>query len=280
MHDLSGEEEDGISARLLRAVARVWPVCFAVVLSYIVGCDVVGYFRGPGDTVYVTASVLNLRKRPTTKAPVLVRLRRGDELAVLQKDGKWMKVKVDSNTDRVGWVHADYVGTSEGVRAALRRDLKRRKRPRRGRPTAPLEQRADKRLLDGPSLSRLGLSTLGLSKEDFLEGFPDGLEVETLDPIADEQRHVGAVADGQVVVEFWGNPEDLSRASVMVSVVDVPGEDLTRNAGLAVRFVRNAVPQWRRNGSWMVDKLRELTRLDTGEGGFDTNSKKVRFKCI
>ena len=239
-----------------------WLVGFLFVgLGVQLGCGLGGYFKG--ELVYVTASVLNLREQPTTKAPVLKRLNRGEELEVLEKGEGWLRV--ETGEEVVGWVHGNYVGDPAAVRAALKQDLVRR--PQKGRKP---------RVRSWPR----GTGSRRFSVEGMLAGLPEEMEIEEVDPIEGQARSMGVTADGQVVVEFWGNPEGLSRASVMVSVVDVPDEDLSRNAELAARFVRNAVPIWTRDGAWMADKLRELTSQDIGKGGFDGAGKKVRFEFI
>ena len=260
--------------------ARLWTSGLLLsLLGLLVGCDFIASFRQK-EKVYVTASVLNLRETPTTKARVAMRLNRGYELEILERKDKWIKVKSggeDNGQDVIGWVHGDYVGQPSDVRAAQNGDLRRRTSGRRKIRSTPARPEPEK---GQPSSEVADASLLNLSIEDMLAGFPEDVEVEVLHPIAGESRYMGATAEGQVVVEFWGNPENLSRASMTVSVVDVPDEHLTRNAVQAVRFVRNAVPQWNREGGWMADKLRELTSLDIGEGGFDAGGKKVRFKFI
>ncbi len=232
---------------------------FLCILYMLWGCDT-------GEPVYVTASVLNLRERPTTRAPVLERLSRGQELRVLQEDETWLKVRAGEEV--VGWVHRDYVGDPAAVRAALARDLKRRS----GRPGAAGRHDRGARGADGSS-------GLNLSIEKMLTGFPGDMAVEALDAVEGEPRAMGATTGG-LVVEVWGDSENLSRASLMIPVVDVPDGKLFGHADLAVRFIRNAVPQWRRNRVWMAGKLRELSSRDIGRGGFDAGGKAVRFEFI
>ena len=61
----------------------------------------------PPETVRVTGSKLNVRSRPTTAAASVARVRRGDQLAVLGRDGEWVQVKLADGT--VGWVSGRYV---------------------------------------------------------------------------------------------------------------------------------------------------------------------------
>ena len=187
----------------------------------------------PPELVYVTANRLNLRSGPTTRSQVVRRLSRGEELQVKCRSQKWVEVIKGEGVE--GWVHGDYIGNPDQVRAAHKRDMARRKKTRRSwqRPARP----------------------------------------------GQERRFAGAGADGEVL-ELWGDPDRLNRAAINIPVVDVPEEALTKSGKIAVQFVRNAVPRWKRDGSYMSGRLLELTRLDTGEGGFDADGKSVRFNFV
>ena len=113
-----------------------------------------------------------------------------------------------------------------------------------------------------------------------IAGMPDDLILEEVDPIEGQPRHFGATGSGQVVLEFWGPEADLLRSEIMVTVLDISDADLNRNADLVRLFVRNAVPQWQRDTTWIANFLRELSSQDVGTGGFDTRSKTVRFRFI
>lgn len=241
---------------------------FAMVMV-LTGCDWKAYFKLPARSVYVTADALHLRKAPTTRAPVLGQLSRGDELKVLEKKGKWIRVRTEEK--ETGWVHGDYVGNAAAVRAAMREDLEAQRRQRR--PQAPAAARA-------PTTGQTGgASRLNLSIQTLLAGLPESFDVQPVGPAGEEQRYMGSDDSGQVV-EFWGDLENVTRASLMVPVVGVPDTLLARHAELVAAFVRNAVPQWKRKGTWVAGKLRDLTRLDTGVGGFDADGRSVRFRFI
>ena len=250
---------------------RLMVGCLLVLLGTS-GCDLRAYFK-PTETVYVTATALNLREKPTTRARILVRLTRGQELEVVQKSGEWIEVRANEKT--AGWVHGNYVGDPAAVRAALQKDLARRSsRPRKTRSV---------RSADRPSRPQTAVEAdalVHLSIDGMLAGLPEDMVVEEMDPIEGQPRLMGGTSDGQVVVEFWGPEEALLRAEMMVSVVDVPDDALSQSADLAVQFVRNAVPRWKRDGAWMMDFLKELSSRDKGQGGFDAGGKVVRFNFI
>ena len=90
---------------------------FCVLIASLSGCD----YLLPKETVYVTAAILNLREKPTTKSQVVERLQRGRELEIFEKANPWLRVRTDGKTE--GWVHGNYVGDAAAVRAALQKDL-------------------------------------------------------------------------------------------------------------------------------------------------------------
>jgi len=59
------------------------------------------------ETVRVTGSKLNVRASPTTAAASVARVKKGDQLAVLGRDGEWVQVKLADGT--TGWVSGRYV---------------------------------------------------------------------------------------------------------------------------------------------------------------------------
>ncbi|MDP6777620.1 MAG: SH3 domain-containing protein [Candidatus Latescibacteria bacterium] len=240
------------------AVRELRVVLGFLVFVGVLGCD-------PDRTVYVTARALNLREMPNTRAPVLARLERGDELIVRSEHEAWLKVKTGKGV--LGWVHGNYVGDPEAVQAAAQRS---RTRHRKGSSGAALS--------GGPAISEED-RRLDLTMDQLLAGFPDSLVIEERDPLDGELRHVGAVGKGKALA-LWGEPENLTRASLVIPVVDVPDSLLLVGATLAVRFVRNAVPRWRRTPEWMADSMRRISSKDKGQAGFDADGKAVRFEFI
>jgi hypothetical protein len=239
-------------------------VGFLFALFVFSGCE---YFQPEERALtYVTATVLNLRDKPTTKSNVVARLKRGQELVVVEKGDPWLQVQVGDKP--VGWVHGNYLGDAAAVRAALQTDLAHRSSTNKPR----VRQR--------PSQTSQRTTASKMSIDGMLVGLPDDLPLEEMDLLEGQPRHMGAGAGGQVVVEFWGQEADLQRSEMMVSTVDVSDADLRRNADLVRQFVQNAVSQWKRDTDWVVDFLQGLSSKDKGEGGFDTKSKTVRFLFV
>ena len=67
----------------------------------------------PPETVHVTGSKLNVRSQPTTNAATVARVRKGDTLTVLGRDGDWVQVKLADGTS--GWVSGKYVAKDEPI---------------------------------------------------------------------------------------------------------------------------------------------------------------------
>lgn len=232
------------------------------VLLTCVGCE---YFQQEKrELIYVTATVLNLRDKPTTKSQVVGRLKRGQELEIVEKGDPWLQVKVDDKT--MGWVHGNYLGDPAAVRAALQKDLAHRSST--SKPRVRQRQTTRKK------------TTSAMSIDAMLMGLPNDLPIEEMDLLEGKPRHMGAAVGGQVVVEFWGQEADLQRSEIMVSTVGVSDTDLRRNADFVRQFVQNAVSQWKRDTDWVVNFLQELSSKDKGQGGFDTKSKTVRFLFV
>lgn len=246
---------------------------FCVLMASLSGCD----FLLPKETVYVTVPILNLREKPTTRSQVVERLQRGRELEIFERANPWLRVRADGKTE--GWVHGNYVGDAAAVRAALQKDLARRSGTRKKRPvTQPVQPATEPQTTQ--EVPAIPPSPGALSIDGMIAGMPDDLILEEVDPLEGQPRHFGATGSGQVVLEFWGPEADLLRSEIMVTVLDISDADLNRNAALVRLFIRNAVPQWQRDTTWIANFLRELSSKDVGTGGFDTRSKTVRFRFI
>ncbi len=164
-------------------------------------------------------------------------------------------------------MHRDYIGTAADVRAKYAEDMKQRRARRR--PERPRGARRGGRA--GTNGSELSLSGL-------LEGFPEDQTVDDVPPVDGTARSMSVAAGGQVVLEFWGNPERLGRATALVKIVDISDAELERNARLALRFVENAMPALDRDVSWMVDRLRHISSGDAGEGKLEAGERVVAFE--
>jgi uncharacterized protein YgiM (DUF1202 family) len=62
----------------------------------------------PGDTYRVTGEQVNLRAGPSEDANVRSRVKAGDELIELRREGSWLGVRVTSSGEE-GWIYEDLV---------------------------------------------------------------------------------------------------------------------------------------------------------------------------
>ena len=65
----------------------------------------------PEEAVRVTAGKLNVRSKPTTAGATLARVKKGERLLVVGRDGDWLQVKLADGTS--GWVSGAYVRKDE-----------------------------------------------------------------------------------------------------------------------------------------------------------------------
>jgi outer membrane biosynthesis protein TonB len=65
----------------------------------------------PQEYVRVTGSRLNVREQPTTNAPTVARVKKGERLEVLGREGEWVRVRLADGA--TGWVHGKYVHSDE-----------------------------------------------------------------------------------------------------------------------------------------------------------------------
>ncbi|MGE5633290.1 MAG: C40 family peptidase [Caulobacteraceae bacterium] len=88
---------------------------FGAVLVLLFGLSTATVYAAENKTVSVTASALNLRKGPSTSKSIVVTLKKGLKLTVIDQSNGWYKVKTPAGT--LGWVIGTYV-TSSGTTAA------------------------------------------------------------------------------------------------------------------------------------------------------------------
>jgi hypothetical protein len=229
-----------------------------------------------GEAVFVLPPVLNLRQGPSTSTPVLRRLQRGQELKVLEQKEGWNRVRGEGGAE--GWVDADFVGSAAEVRARFEAEVRARRSAGSVRRVPDVSTKG-KDALSGPGPAP-GRPPRELTVDGLLRGFPDEMTVEALEPLDGVPRAMGVAAEGQVVAEFWGAPDRLDRASVTVTVLKVSDEELDRNAGLALAFVKNGMPTLDRDRTWMTDRLKLLSSKDTGEGELKAGGRRVAFEFL
>ena len=80
---------------------------FSTVFILLLGLFTVTVNADDNKIVTVAASRLNLRSGPSTANAVIVTLKQGYKLTILETSNGWYKVKTPART--IGWVHSDYV---------------------------------------------------------------------------------------------------------------------------------------------------------------------------
>lgn len=244
---------------------HIGPYLALLLTVFLAGCDRLPWEDPP---VYVTATVLNLRSDATTRSSIVGRLERADALTVLKRQDPWLQVEAPDGTQ--GWVHGDYVGTVEDVRAAHRADLD----AAHERASANRFQ-SRKEATDDSDPTRLGLSA-----ETLLAGVEPKLTLQEVEAYDGAERYRGVSDDDHIVVEFTGSLSNVKRAVMMVSVEDLSEAELQRNAAAALRFVKNAIPNWKRDVDWMSTKLRALSQVDVGRGEIPAGKLRVTIDSV
>ena len=85
---------------------------------------------------------------------------------------------------------------------------------------------------------------------------PDiGFTFENSSPVNGEPRLIGTSAHGLATIELIGPPENLTRATIKVSIPDDDTHALTLNAEYVLRFIQNVAPQWAGGGDWVIQNL-------------------------
>lgn len=85
---------------------------------------------------------------------------------------------------------------------------------------------------------------------------PDiGFTFEHSSPVAGRPRIIGTSAHGLATIELIGQPANLTRAAITISIPDDNTDALTLNAEYVLRFIQNTAPQWAGGGDWVIQNL-------------------------
>jgi cell wall-associated NlpC family hydrolase len=99
---------------------KIFPLRFGIILTLIIlgilANGVVCFsVSETTPTFYVNSDSVNLRSAPSTAAPILARLQRGQPLVVTVSDGDWQCVRLDNQV--VGWVFGKYLSSNPEANA-------------------------------------------------------------------------------------------------------------------------------------------------------------------
>jgi uncharacterized protein YgiM (DUF1202 family) len=103
----------------------------------------------PAETLGVTATTLNVRAEARASAAVVGKLRRGDQVEVLERAGEWVRVRMASGV--AGWVASAYLGDEAAVAAAAASSGSRRVKPSERRASGNAGCNSDFRFITTPT---------------------------------------------------------------------------------------------------------------------------------
>ena len=67
----------------------------------------------PPTNMYVHAELANLLESASTDAPVVMQLKKGHYLIVLEKQGPWYLVSAHRTRGKAGWIHSSVIGAND-----------------------------------------------------------------------------------------------------------------------------------------------------------------------
>ncbi len=81
-----------------------------VVVILLAGCAMVTTKEVPGK-VWIKVGQANIRSAATIESKIVITLKQGDKLKVLEKSRSWYKVRLSDK--RIGWVHKSVVAPTK-----------------------------------------------------------------------------------------------------------------------------------------------------------------------
>lgn len=64
------------------------------------------------STYWIKTSSANIRTEPSTNAKIVSTMKQGEEVHATESQGDWMKVEIDNDRDRFGWIHSSLLSKS------------------------------------------------------------------------------------------------------------------------------------------------------------------------
>lgn len=81
-----------------------------VVVILLAGCAMVTTKKAPCK-VWIKVGQANIRSEATVESKIVITLREGDRLKVIEKKGNWYKVRLSDK--RIGWAHKSVVAPTK-----------------------------------------------------------------------------------------------------------------------------------------------------------------------
>jgi hypothetical protein len=91
----------------------VWKVLLVLCALVLAGEAVVGIIKPPNEFMYVHAELANLYESASTDAPVVVQLKKGHYLVVIEQRGPWYFVSPHRAHGKTGWIYSPDIAASD-----------------------------------------------------------------------------------------------------------------------------------------------------------------------
>mgnify|MGYP001823038317 FL=1 len=99
--------------QLREGLHPVWTVLLVICALVLTGEAVVDIITPPNKFMYVHAELANLHESASTDAPVLMQLKKGHYLVVLENQGPWQSVAAHRTHGKTGWIQSSETGASD-----------------------------------------------------------------------------------------------------------------------------------------------------------------------
>ena len=100
-------------------------------LTFVIGLFAPASFAGPGDVLYLNGNDVLVRQGASPEHAVVMTLDRGQRLTELERQGQWVRVRVEQAGEPEGWVHTFFTQTTPLVHPTA---------PRQDKPLGPFRQ--------------------------------------------------------------------------------------------------------------------------------------------
>jgi uncharacterized protein YgiM (DUF1202 family) len=86
-----------------------------IILGYLIAVNILA---APGDSFSILGDNVNVRKGPSLKYPVVIKVQKGHGIVELQRQGEWVEVGDGKAEEKLGWIHSSLLGQKINVSPA------------------------------------------------------------------------------------------------------------------------------------------------------------------
>jgi len=80
-------------------------------LEIILGCIMaINVLAAPGDSFNILGDNVNVRKGPSLKNPMVIKLQKGHGVVEMQRQDGWVEIVDGKTGEKLGWVHSSLIG--------------------------------------------------------------------------------------------------------------------------------------------------------------------------